>query len=691
MADLRIVDAPLLSTVKGTEKLPTGGEGNFSVSIDQVADFAKLKWILATEGYVDNAVGNVQADLNLHKNNVSNPHSVTKAQVGLGNVDNTADVDKPVSHATQSAIITANSGKADKSYVDSQDQLKADKTTVETSLLLKADKVDLKASKIESDGGQTQQVINDFGGAKWYSKSGGYALGSTVKLANGDIVKSTIPNNTNDPNINMIGWKNQEYEQLLINNGLVPVRQNFVFVSDPLFGVTGDGSNETAKAQAALDYVGLNGTIYIPQDMTVFCPDGLQLQYGQRIIGFGRESSVIQGDGTNAVIKTNPTMDAGNVRSIGLLYVQIDNVTKVVSGGKAAVELYRAPDSLIYGCMLRSKNWEALDMRLSVRCTVQTNRIIQTGTAFAWCMLNNCNGLNGQGNVVSGGRDGSGFRIGRSQTMNLSNTVVEVAGGVAARIGGNDGADLGGNCLGINLSGLYTEQCKRVLEAGLQFECYGINLDGLWIEQSQTTIISAYEEPLHFGRASGVHFDSCRANGSNTTAFMRLYYGNTVTGNTPFLSNSRLISNGIEGYTGVFSFNDATALANSAQVMGKNLISINSISTIGSTKEYISPEMTCNVAQALKFIIPPSTYGGIILSVEIIDATGTLNGTLDMGHPAGVTATLTKDLSTVTLYAGYALLLSEADKKDYRATGLQMRLTAGAATTKFRVRVRYRG
>lgn len=207
MADLRIVDAPLLSTVKGTEKIPTGGEGNFSVSVNQVADFAKLKWFLATEEYVDNAVGNVQADLNLHKNNSSNPHGVTKVQVGLGNVDNTADLDKPVSNATQSAIITANSGKADKSYVDSQDQLKADKNTVEASLLLKADKIDLKASKISSDGGQNQQEINDFGGAKWYAKVGGYKLGATVKLENGDIVKSTIPNNTNDPNVDMTGWE----------------------------------------------------------------------------------------------------------------------------------------------------------------------------------------------------------------------------------------------------------------------------------------------------------------------------------------------------------------------------------------------------------------------------------------------------------------------------------------------------
>lgn len=39
-----------------------------------------------------------------HKNDKNNPHEVTKHQVGLGNVDNTSDVDKPISNATQKAI-----------------------------------------------------------------------------------------------------------------------------------------------------------------------------------------------------------------------------------------------------------------------------------------------------------------------------------------------------------------------------------------------------------------------------------------------------------------------------------------------------------------------------------------------------------------------------------------------------------
>lgn len=48
------------------------------------------------------------AAISTHVANKSNPHGVTKAQVGLGNVDNTSDVNKPISTAVQNAL----SGKA---------------------------------------------------------------------------------------------------------------------------------------------------------------------------------------------------------------------------------------------------------------------------------------------------------------------------------------------------------------------------------------------------------------------------------------------------------------------------------------------------------------------------------------------------------------------------------------------------
>lgn len=49
----------------------------------------------------------VNAKVDLHIGNKSNPHGVTKAQVGLGNVNNTSDADKPVSTAQATAIADA--------------------------------------------------------------------------------------------------------------------------------------------------------------------------------------------------------------------------------------------------------------------------------------------------------------------------------------------------------------------------------------------------------------------------------------------------------------------------------------------------------------------------------------------------------------------------------------------------------
>jgi len=49
-------------------------------------------------------IANVAAVVASHEGATNNPHNVTKDQVGLGNVDNTADSDKPISTATQTAL-----------------------------------------------------------------------------------------------------------------------------------------------------------------------------------------------------------------------------------------------------------------------------------------------------------------------------------------------------------------------------------------------------------------------------------------------------------------------------------------------------------------------------------------------------------------------------------------------------------
>lgn len=63
------------------------------------------------------------SELSSHTDRTDNPHSVTKAQVGLSNVDNTSDADKPVSTAQQAAIDSVGGGGGVGSLLFNKDDL----------------------------------------------------------------------------------------------------------------------------------------------------------------------------------------------------------------------------------------------------------------------------------------------------------------------------------------------------------------------------------------------------------------------------------------------------------------------------------------------------------------------------------------------------------------------------------------
>lgn len=86
-----------------------------------------------------------------HVADKQNPHEVTKAQVGLGNVDNTSDLDKPISTATQTALnekASTTAVQAVTARVDTLESAVADrytKTETDTLLATKADSTALTA------------------------------------------------------------------------------------------------------------------------------------------------------------------------------------------------------------------------------------------------------------------------------------------------------------------------------------------------------------------------------------------------------------------------------------------------------------------------------------------------------------------------------------------------------------------
>ena len=68
---------------------------------------------LAENKRIEDLANTAQNDINVHSSRVDNPHAVTKTQVGLGNCDNTSDINKPVSTAQAESIADAKKAGTD--------------------------------------------------------------------------------------------------------------------------------------------------------------------------------------------------------------------------------------------------------------------------------------------------------------------------------------------------------------------------------------------------------------------------------------------------------------------------------------------------------------------------------------------------------------------------------------------------
>lgn len=91
--------------------LTTDGETSSWAELAGGGDMARATYDTNADNIVDKAASvddgtNVKtaAQIKTHIDSTSNPHSVTKTQVGLGNADNTSDANKPVSTAQQTAL-----------------------------------------------------------------------------------------------------------------------------------------------------------------------------------------------------------------------------------------------------------------------------------------------------------------------------------------------------------------------------------------------------------------------------------------------------------------------------------------------------------------------------------------------------------------------------------------------------------
>ena len=154
---------------------------------------------LKDQADITSDINAVQTNLETHINNKSNPHKVTKDQVGLGNVDNTSDANKPISNATQTALngkFSATDGNALKQRVDNIPELVATGITIASdndSVNISLDKTSIvdgtlsgttininsaTASKagilVPTDKSKIDKIVTDGDGNKYLTDNGNY-------------------------------------------------------------------------------------------------------------------------------------------------------------------------------------------------------------------------------------------------------------------------------------------------------------------------------------------------------------------------------------------------------------------------------------------------------------------------------------------------------------------------------------
>lgn len=140
---------PLLQTGElGYDNYPAGGDKGrvFVGTGTENIGLAKKTEVVAVDTKADT-----------HIARVDNPHAVTKAQVGLGNVDNTSDIDKPISTATQNALnLKANASNAALTGVPTAPTaaVGTNTTQVATTAYVNAEIANNTYSKTQLDAGQ---------------------------------------------------------------------------------------------------------------------------------------------------------------------------------------------------------------------------------------------------------------------------------------------------------------------------------------------------------------------------------------------------------------------------------------------------------------------------------------------------------------------------------------------------------
>lgn len=318
---------------------------------DAVAAEAKIR--AQADQQLQTNIDNVATDLTAHKQDTDNPHNVTKAQVGLGNVDNTSDADKPVSTAQAAALDAVESNL--------QSQITSNDTDISNLQNNKADKAtDFETPITETNKGATMKEIEEvqttsikFKGyvSTTQPASDAYLLvegnmwinaatmppsfpvpASSIRVWDGSAWQTTTESYTPDAldawsNLNnnegyywFGAWKvfstdlSTEYFTLNQTSGLWEIKQSIHLPGTPTVD-TPDGT--TPQAIVNVDYVNTRGTIDNKITNCVLqIPQNINLELNNGTLTLKAGSKVYFPDGSFVNINSDKTVTPRNTNQI---------------------------------------------------------------------------------------------------------------------------------------------------------------------------------------------------------------------------------------------------------------------------------------------------------------------------------------------------------------------------------------
>lgn len=148
-------------------------------------------------------IDNVATDLSTHEQDTNNPHDVTKTQVGLGNVDNTSDIDKPVSTAQATALNNAvsehNTSDTAHSNLFSQYRTSASQDNIDSNLQSQIANNDTNITNLQSTKADKATTLAGYGITDAYTKT---QVDQKINDVQGDVdtLNTKVPSNASASN-----------------------------------------------------------------------------------------------------------------------------------------------------------------------------------------------------------------------------------------------------------------------------------------------------------------------------------------------------------------------------------------------------------------------------------------------------------------------------------------------------------